>query len=123
MVRSLFETNSACAWQTEGNIFGIKYLGWILNGQKVILKMCENSKAVANKFPQTFLNWLPYCNMLYFNTKFSSKNILYKFQFSVNLSYVNIGIIVNIRSVTKLLVFQGIYENILNFKSIANFCN
>ena len=58
MVRSLFETNSACAWQTEGNIFGIKYLGWILNGQKVILKMCENSKAVANKFPQTF--WIDF---------------------------------------------------------------
>ena len=59
MVRSLFETNSACAWQTEGNIFGIKYLGWILNGQKVISKMCENPKAVANKF-SSILYILPY---------------------------------------------------------------
>ena len=110
MVRSLFETNSACAWQTEGNIFGIKYLGWILNGQKVILKMCENPKAVANKFPQTF--WIDFRIVICCTSiqNLFKKYILYKFQFSVNV-------------LTIFIVLQGIYKNILNLKLIANFSN
>ena len=90
MVRSLFETNSACAWQTEGNIFGIKYLGWILNGQKVILKMCENPKAVANKFPQTF--WIDFRIVICCTSiqNLFKKYILYKFQFSVNVLSQNL---------------------------------